>query len=322
MLREDKLRSNENHVCATTTLTNSEDDDKINGLAYITVSSENMEDRTVTVSERDNDIINIVTNEDTFSIVEGASKYNGLKVKLDNEPPSPITVTISHTSGDKNIRIISEDVLHFDDSNWDTFKTITLAASKDSDFNQGIATFKISADNPNINDKFVTVQEIEIYDNALAIEASSFRTVYSQAGVNYLSDEIVGIIPLTKQCGFMGLGSVKGSAILEYNGYGTEVPYGDVICRIDIIGNAHITVEDNNFRCVEEPSLNLRLKVKTDYIYINTCPSSPPISTPNIDEYDGQVALTYHNDYQFELNQNWEEENAFGNEYLFLEILD
>jgi len=298
-----------------------EDEDSESGSADITVSAENMEDVIVTVYERDNDIINIVTNEDVFSIVEGISKYTGLKIKLDNEPTSSITVKVTHDYGDEDIIVKSGGVIDFDDSNWNRYKTVTLAARQDDDLESGVAMFKISTNDTEINDKFVTVKEIEIMNNALAIEAATFRTYFSTTGVNYLYDEIVGTIPLTKQCDSFGLGTVKGSALLDYNGSGTTVPYGDVVCMVDIVGVAHITVEDNNFTCEENPSINLSLTVKTDYLYINICPSLPPSSTPNIDEYDGRIVLNLDNEYQFELKDEWEEENEFGSDYLFIEML-
>ena len=71
------------------------------------------------------------------AVAEGGT--NTFDVRLDVEPASTVTVLVSRASGDTNILVQSGAELVFTTTNWNTWKTVTLLASTDTDSVNGEA---------------------------------------------------------------------------------------------------------------------------------------------------------------------------------------
>jgi ZU5 domain len=101
-----------------------EDDlDAVNGTATITFQANDIQyaSANLDVEEIDNDQINFVTNAPSLTIPEGATKT--LWVKLNLEPPAPVTASVS-AGGD----ISASTTLLFNSNNWDTFQAVSVTA--------------------------------------------------------------------------------------------------------------------------------------------------------------------------------------------------
>jgi len=208
----------------------------------------------------------------------------------------------------------------FDHSNWDTYQPFQLAAAEDIDFLNGTAYILVMSEADYYASEDITAEEDDD-DNELrlAIEAKASKLNILNPG-DELHDEINGSIPLTIDCESGGLGTVEGTGILDYNGSGYSPAGKDYpACIYDIVGVAHIFV-DGDVNCSEDFSLGLNLKVTTDYIFTATCENFTS-STPNIEEYDGRFTLNSQNDYEYELEETWEEGTGHGTHYLRVELL-
>lgn len=145
-----------------------EDDDEEDGAAPISIwtliDSGGVEPRQVETSlaatERDNDRLRFVLDPHSVTVPEGEIAQAG--VKLSKEPPSRITAIIKHASGDTDISVQSPTLMRFDENNWDTPQTVTVAASPDEDAEEGSAQFRISANEPDVLDAaYLTATEDE-----------------------------------------------------------------------------------------------------------------------------------------------------------------
>jgi hypothetical protein len=263
----------------------------------------------------------IELSHDIVTVPEGELKDIG--VKLSDPPPVAQSILVLVlVSGDKDISVQSGDTMIFNYSNWDTYQYFQLAAAEDKDFLNGTAYIVVMAEPDYYASEDITAKE-EDNDNELrlAVEAKASKFNYVNPG-DELHDEFNGEVPLTIDCGIGGLGTVKGTGILDYNGSGYSPgseSYGS--CTYDIVGVAHIFV-DGDVNCSEEFSLDLNLEVQTDYIFYTTCPEENITdSNPNIDEYEGHVNLNPQNDYVYEFEETWEEGNVYGTDYLRVELL-
>jgi len=96
-----------------------------------------------------------VTDVDSVKVPEDDT--NTFQVRLSAQPTSEVGVTVSKVSGDADITIKSGANLIFNDTDWATFKIVTLEAAQDGDAENGEAIFRISA--ANIVDKDITATE-------------------------------------------------------------------------------------------------------------------------------------------------------------------
>ena len=80
----------------------------------------------------------IVTSVDTLVVPEADTAELG--VKLSAEPQDAVEVTLVRSSGDADLVIVSGSVLTFTPSDWNTYKTATVAAASDEDVENGSAT--------------------------------------------------------------------------------------------------------------------------------------------------------------------------------------
>ncbi len=98
-----------------------------------------------------------LTDTSTLSVPEGGSASFG--VRLSFQPAGTATVEISRASGDTDITVQSIAILTFTPLNWDTYQTVTLAATEDADFTESAAIFEIRG--VGFESAFINVTEIE-----------------------------------------------------------------------------------------------------------------------------------------------------------------
>lgn len=90
------------------------------------------------------------------TVPEGGS--SSFVVKLDSEPLNPVSVTVSHYSGDPDITVTGPTMpFALDNTNWNTGVTVTLSAATDADAEDGQATIKVEA--VGVPNAFVTAKE-------------------------------------------------------------------------------------------------------------------------------------------------------------------
>ena len=140
------------------TLTAAEDADVVNGVATIRVSASGIPDEDVTATESDDDTLIFETTTNAVTVPEGGSA--GFQVRLNAQPLSTVSATVSRVSGDGDITVSSGTSLTFTTSNWSTYQPVTLTAAEDADVVNGVATIRVSASG--IPDKDVTATESEV----------------------------------------------------------------------------------------------------------------------------------------------------------------
>ena len=84
----------------------------------------------------------ILTNTTNVSVPEGGT--SNFSVKLNAQPASAVTVSVSRTSGDTSISVQTA-TLSFDSTNWNTYQSVTLSAAEDGDAIDGTAIIRCSA---------------------------------------------------------------------------------------------------------------------------------------------------------------------------------
>lgn len=101
--------------------------------------------------------VSIVTDLDTVNVPEGSTAT--FKLKLSAQPVGYVTVKVSRSEGDTDINVSGNSSFVFSSLNWDTFRTVTLAAINDNDTANGSATIKCAA--TSLEDKIVTANEVD-----------------------------------------------------------------------------------------------------------------------------------------------------------------
>ncbi|MCP4220245.1 MAG: tetratricopeptide repeat protein, partial [bacterium] len=139
----------------TVTLEAGEDADISNGRATVRISSGGLPDKDIQALEIDNDSINFVTDRNEITVGEGTTAQ--FQARLSIQPSSTVTVTVARLNGDTDIDILSGAYLTFSPENWDTYQTVTIQASEDSDTTDGEAVIRLSADG--VENKDITARE-------------------------------------------------------------------------------------------------------------------------------------------------------------------
>ncbi len=181
----------------TVTLSASEDVDISNGTAAIRISAPGLQNKDLTATEQDNNVILFVTEKDIVNIPEGET--NTFTVKLSNQPTADVQAAVTWVSDDADISVQSGGSLIFNTSNWNIPQTVTLRAAEDADTADGQATIRISA--AGIQDKDITAIEddndsggcnISISITSPLANATVSGTVMIQASVtgNCVVDEV------------------------------------------------------------------------------------------------------------------------------------
>ncbi|RLC10163.1 MAG: hypothetical protein DRI57_20830, partial [Deltaproteobacteria bacterium] len=113
-------------------------------------------DKTLTATFTLRDLPTLVTDTTGWvTVPEGNTATFG--VKLSAPPGRSVTVTTGRFSGDTDISVWSGATLSFTDSDWDTYKTVTLAAAEDADITDGEAAIQITASG--LDSKLITAAE-------------------------------------------------------------------------------------------------------------------------------------------------------------------
>ena len=88
----------------------------------------------------------ILVDKTAITIAEGST--NIFKAKLLDQPTmDTTTVSIIYVSGDADITVVSTDNWIFDKVNWNTYQTVTVMASYDTDNINGVAYIECSSPN-------------------------------------------------------------------------------------------------------------------------------------------------------------------------------
>jgi len=107
--------------------------------------------------------LHFVTDMTSVTISEGGTAL--LRLKLDGLPVGATTVTVSRIGGDSDITVTSGGTLIFTPSNWNTYRTVRLAAAEDADAANGQAMIRLhgTALGPlqSIEDKNLTATEAD-----------------------------------------------------------------------------------------------------------------------------------------------------------------
>ncbi len=91
------------------------------------------------------DIQDVLLPDASFvSVPEGGTST--FRLKLSARPDSNVTVNVAWAAGDADISVQSGSSLDFTTANWNTYQTVTLAASEDADALEGSAEILCSAD--------------------------------------------------------------------------------------------------------------------------------------------------------------------------------
>ena len=158
------------------TLTAAEDADVVNGVATIRVSASGIPDEDVTATESDDDTLIFETTTNAVTVPEGGSA--GFQVRLNAQPLSTVSATVSRVSGDGDITVSSGTSLTFTTSNWSTYQPVTLTAAEDADVVNGVATIRVSASG--IPDEDVTATESD--DDTLIFETTTNAVTVPEGG--------------------------------------------------------------------------------------------------------------------------------------------
>lgn len=83
-----------------------------------------------------------------------------LTIALSEDPQQAIEIAVSQVGGDPDIAVVSGSVLLFNSSNWWITQTVTLAASHDADFSNGVAWIEIHSDT--VGTMVVAATEVDV----------------------------------------------------------------------------------------------------------------------------------------------------------------
>ncbi len=142
------------------TLAAADDDDLVSGVATIRCSAVSMEDVDIIATEVEDDELNMLLSTHSLMMVEKLTATFG--IKLNGDPITPRTVTVSRISGDSNITVSAESPLVLHSGNWNDYLLVTLFAFADEDDQNGEAI--IQCVSSGMNSTNITVVEIDIDD--------------------------------------------------------------------------------------------------------------------------------------------------------------
>jgi len=101
----------------------------------------------------------VVTAADPVVVAEGGT--SSFTVALATQPALPVTVTVAFATGDADLSVSSGATLNFDDSNFGTPQTVTLAAADDVDTLDGAASFSVESASPLVVNDPIAVNAME-----------------------------------------------------------------------------------------------------------------------------------------------------------------
>jgi len=78
-----------------------------------------------------------------MTVTEGGSATT--HVRLTSDPGGPLVVAVARVAGDADVSVVGTGILNFDSSNYAVPQAVTLAASEDVDYRNGVATIQANA---------------------------------------------------------------------------------------------------------------------------------------------------------------------------------
>jgi hypothetical protein len=173
------------------TIVAAQDPDTVNGTRncnlYISGTSIN---KTLLVSELDDDAVGLVMDTAALSVREGSTAT--CTVALSAQPAATTTVNVARTAGDADITVSSGSSLTFTTTNWSTPQTVTIAAAQDADLLNGTATITISA--AGLTSRTLAV--IEVDDDAGSV-SNTAPTISAIADQNVAHNTATGALAFT-----------------------------------------------------------------------------------------------------------------------------
>ncbi|MBM3496791.1 MAG: hypothetical protein FJX72_21090, partial [Armatimonadetes bacterium] len=137
---------------------------------------------------QDQPYVRITNNVAALSVAEGGT--NTFQVRLGSQPWTNVTVTMIRASGDGDISVQSTNTLVFATNNWNTWRTVTLAAAEDNDASNGTAVIWLSGADFGST---VTVTEVEndttltLYAGPNGAVSPNGATVVTKGATNTIS---------------------------------------------------------------------------------------------------------------------------------------
>ncbi len=143
------------------------DPDIVNGQAILCCSSPGLPEKEITVNELDNQPTpSILTDKETVTVPENGTA--DFQVKLSFEPSLDVQVSVDRVRGSADLNVQAGAAITFTPQNWDTFQTVTLAATGDPDIVNGQAILCCSS--PGLPDKEISVNELDNTTSEILID--------------------------------------------------------------------------------------------------------------------------------------------------------
>ena len=136
----------------------------------LTASGGSTDEKTVTVTIKDNDEPVLIVTPASVEVTEGESRT--FKVELDGEPADPVTVAISvdpGPDGELDLDPVVPGTLTLTAGNWNGGETVTVTAKQDPDFNDESETLTLTASGGSSDEKTVPVTITDDDEPGLAV---------------------------------------------------------------------------------------------------------------------------------------------------------
>ncbi|MCC6124849.1 MAG: hypothetical protein IT426_07805 [Pirellulales bacterium] len=159
-----------------------DDADGVNGTAEFTFSVAGYPDKTLAVSEIDNDAAALVVSTDYLPVLEGNSRI--ISVALPAAPAADVTVTITRQSGSSDLQVFPT-TLTFTPANWNVPQLVKISAVSDPITEADTATFAVSATGYNgvsvVADKIDKLQGARPLGNAFRVNTFAVDAQFAPA---------------------------------------------------------------------------------------------------------------------------------------------
>ncbi|WP_084737162.1 PQQ-dependent sugar dehydrogenase [Cystobacter ferrugineus] len=139
------------------TIAAADDTDKAPDLASFAVAAQALSTETVVVTSIDNNAARLVLSTTALTLDEGGS--GTVTVALSRRPDGNVSVTVARTAGDTDVSVTEGETLRFTTSNWNTPRTVTVAAAEDADSEKDTATLTVAAAGVDARTVSVTVKD-------------------------------------------------------------------------------------------------------------------------------------------------------------------
>ena len=191
---------------------------EIKDYSWVVSNSESEWDHTLITTD---DPVEFYLSLALLDVPEGGTA--SFQVRLTSDPFGTVSVSISRNSGDSDIDVLSGGSLSFDSGDWDLYKSVTLSASEDDDFDNGIASILVECvSGQPINSHYVTATEVD-NDELLFILSSGTLTVEEGGSgtiqVRLSADPLINVsVNIERESGDSDINVVSGSSLIFDSG--------------------------------------------------------------------------------------------------------